>query len=126
MSLSAGQRQRIALARALYGNPFLVVLDEPNANLDSDGERALARAVMDVRARGGIVVLVAHGVSLLRTVDHILVLNEGRMQAFGTTETVLPMLLPKPAAAPPQTAAPAGATPRRTRRKQQETVSAHE
>jgi ATP-binding cassette, subfamily C, bacterial PrsD len=115
MMLSGGQRQRIALARALYGNPFLVVLDEPNSNLDSEGEQALARAIAGVRTRGGIVFVIAHRPSLLRAVDHMLVLNEGRMQAFGTTEAVLPLLAPKPAA----TAEPAAAVskaPRRARK----------
>src|SRR3546814_5467066 len=69
--LSAGQRQRIALARALYGDPFLLVLDEPNSNLDPDGEAALARAVEAVRGRGGIVLLVAHRRSILsRSEEH--------------------------------------------------------
>jgi ATP-binding cassette subfamily C protein len=76
--LSGGQRQRIALARALYGSPFLVVLDEPNANLDATGEQALTRAILDIRARGGIAVVIAHRPSAISAVDYVLVLNEGR------------------------------------------------
>ena len=79
-ALSAGQAQRIALARALYGDPFLVVLDEPNSNLDSEGDEALARAVMSVRQRGGIAVVVAHRPSALEAVDLVLVMGSGRMQ----------------------------------------------
>ena len=63
--LSAGQRQRIALARALYREPFLVVLDEPNSNLDAEGEAALTQAILGVRKRGGIIVVVAHRPSAL-------------------------------------------------------------
>jgi ATP-binding cassette, subfamily C, type I secretion system permease/ATPase len=99
LMLSGGQRQRIALARALYGDPFLIVLDEPNSNLDSAGERALIAAIGTVRQRGGIVVVIAHRPTLLGAVDHMLVLNEGRMQAFGPTESVLPLLSPKQAGA---------------------------
>lgn len=88
VALSAGQRQRVGLARALYGKPFLVVLDEPNSNLDAAGEEALANAMTGVRARGGIVIVVAHRPSALGAVDQVLVMNEGRMQAFGPKEEV--------------------------------------
>ena len=93
-TLSAGQRQRIALARALYGDPFLVVLDEPNSNLDPEGEAALARAVMGVRQRGGIVLLVAHRREILGVADLLLVMRGGSMQAFGPRDEVLAKLLP--------------------------------
>ncbi len=94
-ALSAGQRQRIGLARALYGDPFLVVLDEPNANLDSEGDEALTRAISGVRARGGIVVVVAHRQSALRAVDTLLIMRAGRLAAFGPKEKVF-----KPASQP--------------------------
>lgn len=87
--LSAGQRQRIALARALYRDPFLVVLDEPNSNLDHDGETALIRAVQQVRARGGIVLMVAHRPSILAAVDLALFIRGGSVQAFGPRDEVL-------------------------------------
>jgi ATP-binding cassette subfamily C protein len=91
-ALSAGQRQRVALARALYRNPFLVVLDEPNSNLDAEGEEALTKAILGVRARGGIVIIVAHRPSALAAVDKVLVMNEGRMQAFGPKDEILAKL----------------------------------
>lgn len=94
--LSAGQRQRIALARALYRDPFLVVLDEPNSNLDPDGEVALARAVAGVKARGGIVLLVAHRREILSVVDLLLVMRGGTVQAFGPRDEVLAKLAPPP------------------------------
>ncbi len=87
--LSGGQRQRIGLARALYGEPFLVVLDEPNSNLDSDGEVALSRAIAGVRARGAVAIVIAHRPSALAAVDKVLVLANGQMQAFGPKEEVL-------------------------------------
>lgn len=87
--LSAGQAQRIALARALYGDPFLVVLDEPNSNLDAEGDEALSRAIMNVRNRGGIVVVVAHRPSAIASVDQLLMVNQGRMRAFGPKDQVL-------------------------------------
>lgn len=94
-ALSAGQRQRVALARALYGEPFLVVLDEPNSNLDAEGEQALSEAIMSVRARGGIVVVIAHRPSALAAADMVLMMNEGRMQAFGPKDEVLAQILRK-------------------------------
>jgi ATP-binding cassette subfamily C protein len=89
MSLAGGQRQRIALARALYGNPFLVVLDEPNSNLDAEGERALTQAIANVRARGGIAVVIAHRPSALAAVDQVLVMAGGEAKAFGPKDEVL-------------------------------------
>jgi PrtD family type I secretion system ABC transporter len=93
IGLSAGQRQRIGLARAFYGNPFLVVLDEPTSNLDSDGEEALTEAILSVRRRGGIVVVISHRPKALEGVDHVLVIGEGRVQAFGPKEDVLRKVL---------------------------------
>jgi PrtD family type I secretion system ABC transporter len=101
-ALSSGQRQRIALARALYDNPFLVVLDEPNSNLDADGEAALTEAIKGIRTRGGIAVVVAHRPSALAALDQILVLANGRAQAFGAKDEVLgAMSRPKTGHAPP-------------------------
>ncbi|RTL55343.1 MAG: type I secretion system permease/ATPase [Bradyrhizobiaceae bacterium] len=94
--LSAGQAQRIALARALYRDPFLIVLDEPNSNLDSEGDEALTRAIRATRARGGIVIVVAHRPIGIEAVDHVLVLKNGRVQAFGAKETVLGQVLQRP------------------------------
>lgn len=91
-ALSAGQRQRIGLARALYGDPFLVVLDEPNSNLDADGDDALNRAVLEAKGRGAIVVVVAHRPSALTHIDLVLILKDGRQQAFGPRDEVLRQL----------------------------------
>jgi ATP-binding cassette subfamily C protein len=99
--LSAGQAQRIALARALYGAPFLVVLDEPNSNLDAEGDVALTRAVQSVRARGGIVIVVAHRPVGIEGVDTILMMKEGRLQAFGPKEEVLGQVLQRVQGVPP-------------------------
>ncbi|WP_414644655.1 type I secretion system permease/ATPase [Bradyrhizobium sp.] len=83
MSLSAGQRQRIGLARSVYGDPFLVVLDEPNANLDADGENALHRAIEILRRNNSIVVVISHRPSALAALDMAMVLYEGKAIAFG-------------------------------------------
>jgi ATP-binding cassette subfamily C protein len=96
--LSAGQRQRIVLARALYGDPFLVVLDEPNSNLDSEGEAALSKAILGIRSRGGIAVVIAHRANALAAVDHVLVLSQGRLQVFGPKDEVLRTASPRPGA----------------------------
>ena len=98
--LSAGQRQRIGLARALYGKPFLIVLDEPNSNLDGDGEAALDHAVTAIRERGAVLAMVAHRRSALRNVNKVLVLQEGRMTAFGDRNDVLAQMMSSPNATP--------------------------
>ena len=103
--LSAGQRQRIALARALYKDPFLVVLDEPSSNLDAEGDKALSEAIMRVRQRGGIVIVIAHRRSALAAVDQVLALMHGQQQAFGPRDEVLAKLFSKPQPAPPAAAA---------------------
>jgi PrtD family type I secretion system ABC transporter len=88
-ALSAGQAQRLALARALYRDPFLVVLDEPNSNLDAEGDEALTRAILALRARGAITVVVAHRPSAIAGVDYILIMAKGRQQQFGPKEEIL-------------------------------------
>ncbi|NIK46579.1 type I secretion system permease/ATPase [Variibacter gotjawalensis] len=121
LSLSGGQRQRIGLARALFGKPFLVVLDEPNSNLDAAGEQALTRAIVNLRMRGSIVIVIAHRSSALAAVDHLMVLNEGHVQAFGPRDKVLASLgaqpMPQPAAAAaPSAQAEANPKPQKAQR----------
>jgi PrtD family type I secretion system ABC transporter len=105
--LSGGQRQRVALARALYGEPCFVVLDEPNANLDADGELALVAALRDLKSRRVTVVLITHKPSLLSSIDKVLVMRDGRAEIFGPRDAVLARILP-PGAAPAAATAPAG------------------
>jgi len=88
LSLSAGQRQRIGLARAVYGDPFLIVLDEPNANLDADGENALGRAIQVLRHNKSIVIVISHRPSVIASLDMALVLYEGKSIAFGSCQQV--------------------------------------
>ncbi len=102
--LSAGQRQRIALARALYRDPFLIVLDEPNSNLDAEGDAALQAAIEGAKARGAIVVMIAHRPSALAACDKVLVLTNGVQQAFGPRDEVVRAFTARvrpPAAGPP-------------------------
>ncbi len=101
--VSAGQAQRIALARALYGDPVLLVLDEPNSNLDQDGEVALMTAILAAAARGAAVVVIAHRAGVLSRVDRLVTLREGVVQMEGPREEVLTKMR---AAAPPVAARP--------------------
>jgi len=87
--LSGGQRQRIGLARAIYGSPALIVLDEPNANLDEAGEAALVKTVHDMKAKGKTVVLITHRPGILAVADRLLLLQDGRVQAEGPRDAVL-------------------------------------
>ncbi|KAF0227775.1 MAG: ATP-binding cassette subfamily C [Beijerinckiaceae bacterium] len=112
-NLSIGQRQRIGLARALYGDPFLVVLDEPNAHLDQEGEVALSRAIAHIRARKGIIIAVSHRRGILESVNMVAVVADGELKAIGPRNEVLKKLAegaapakgagaPAPAPVPPR------------------------
>ncbi len=90
--LSGGQKQRLGLARAMYGDPALLVLDEPNSNLDDVGEQALVQAVLDMRRRGKTVVLITHRTSIIGATNKLLMLRDGVAQAFGPTDQVLAAL----------------------------------
>ncbi|TIT38499.1 MAG: type I secretion system permease/ATPase [Mesorhizobium sp.] len=87
--ISRGQRQRIALARALFGDPQLIVLDEPNTGLDGEGEVALFNVLQQLKERGRTVILVSHQTNLLRTADHVVFLHDGSVSMFGTRDEVL-------------------------------------
>ena len=105
--LSGGQRQRIGLARAVYGDPVLVVLDEPNANLDDVGEAALVRTVLQLKARGCTVFLITHRPGIVGVADRLLILQNGQIQADGPREAVVAALQAAQANAARQAAASA-------------------
>ena len=98
--LSGGQRQRIALARALFGSPRLLVLDEPNANLDAEGEMALAQTLADLKAAGTTIVVIAHRPAVLNTVDKVIVMRDGAIEAFGPRAEIVARLTAPPAVRP--------------------------
>ncbi len=93
--LSGGQRQRIGLARALFGDPVLLVLDEPNASLDFEGEQALLEAIRDAKRRGAVIVVIAHRPAITQIADKILVLKDGRIDQFGPRTDVIKTLVPQ-------------------------------
>ena len=102
VQLSGGQVQRLGLARAIYGRPAIVVLDEPNSNLDVAGDNALTQAIADLRAAGCTVIVMAHRPSAIAAVNKLMILEAGRMVAFGDKEAVLTQATGTQAAAPPR------------------------
>jgi ABC-type protease/lipase transport system fused ATPase/permease subunit len=88
-TLSGGQRQQVALARAVFGNPCLVVLDEPNANLDTEGDASLTRCLANLKARNATVVIVSHRLNVLQSVDKVLYMQAGQVRQLMTREELL-------------------------------------
>lgn len=101
-TLPGGQCQRIGLARALFGDPFLVVLDEPNSNLDAEGDKALEGAILAIRARGGIAVVISHRPGVIEQTSHAMIMRAGQIAAFGPTREVLAKLVSASTASVPE------------------------
>lgn len=99
--VSAGQAQRIALARAVYGDPAILILDEPNAHLDAEGDAALVQALAALKAAGRTILIVSHKLGILPVVDKLLVLRDGRVEGYGPRDDILPKVMP-PRVAPAQ------------------------
>lgn len=100
-ALSGGQRQRIALARALYRDPAFLLLDEPNSNLDRDGEQALSNALQRLKAAGRTLVLITHRSNMMESVDKVLVLQRGQVDLFGPRNDVFRAMEERARAATP-------------------------
>ena len=94
--LSVGQRQRVGLARAMLADPAFIVLDEPNASLDAEGEQALMSAIEAMKANGSTVVIISHKIGVFRVADKLLAMRDGRMELFGPRDAVMARLM-KPA-----------------------------
>jgi ATP-binding cassette subfamily C protein PrsD len=109
-TLSGGQRQRVALARALFGDPFLVVLDEPNASLDGAGDEALNEAILAVRRRGGVVIVITHRPAALSQVDLVAIMDGGRLKTIGPRDEVLQSVMKRNVATNPAQQQPLRAT----------------
>lgn len=107
--LSGGQRQRVALARAIYGMPKFVVLDEPNSSLDEAGDVALLNALQYIKAQGTTLIVITHRPNILSVIDHMMVLTEGQIKAFGPRDEVLASLNPNKTAEPVEAQVPNGA-----------------
>jgi len=101
-TLPGGQCQRIGLARALFGDPFLVVLDEPNSNLDAEGDKALEGAILAIRARGGIAIIISHRPGVIEQTSHAMIMRGGQIAAFGPTREVLAKLVSASTASVPE------------------------
>jgi ATP-binding cassette subfamily C protein EexD len=111
VNLSGGQRQRVGLARALYGSPKLIVLDEPNSNLDEVGERALGVALQKVKENGSTVFIVSHRPNILSRLDHILVMSAGTISMYGPRDKVIAELAAQQNKGQPRVAQPAPGAP---------------
>ena len=97
MKLSGGERQRIGLARAVYGNPKILILDEPNSNLDEQGDKELIVAIERVKDLGSTVIVISHKPQVLQSLQYILVLREGTVVAFGKRDDILQKIVPQKA-----------------------------
>jgi len=101
-NLSAGQRQRVAVARAVYGNPALIILDEPNSNLDTQGDAAMVEALIKLRDKKRTIIVIAHRLGLLSAVDYVLVMNSGKQIAFGPRDEIVTRTGAKPPSEKPR------------------------